>query len=213
LKSRSGSPLRQQEDIMTKGIQWGAPAAALVLSFALAPGAEAATAAWTSSAWLTEEASEARDVLDAGVPPEGKTTWGSSVKFSSAGVLSVSAYDLGVPMTLMDKLQSLSFSVSNATSILGTHIGDGVLALDIKGPGEYFVAFTAVPSQTSKFKLPLVSWSLSFEPNATTVPLPASVWLLLGGLVWATGMQRKRAKLAPRDDSPRWKSQDALPAH
>ena len=193
---------------MIKGIRWVAPAVALAVSSALAPAAHAATAAW-----MTEDASEAREVLDAGVPPEGKTTWGSSLKFSGAGVLTVSAYDLGVPNTLMDRLQSLTFNVSNATSILGSHSGDGVLALDIRGPGEYFVAFTATPSQTSRFKLPLVSWSLSFEPSASTVPLPASVWLLIGGLVWATWMQRKRAKLANGDDSPRWKSQDALPAH
>jgi hypothetical protein len=195
---------------MIRGIRWGARAAALAMSFALAPATHAAQAAW-----MTEEASEARDVFDAGVPPEGKTTWGSTVTVSSAGVLTVSAYDLGVPMTLMDRLQSLSFSVSNASSILGSHVGDGELRFDLSGPGEYFVAFSATPSQTSRFKLPLVSWSLTFEPNASAVPLPASVWLLIGGLVWATGMQRKRAKLAAREggEPVRWKSQDALPAH
>ena len=193
---------------MIKGIRWCATAAAaLSLSFALAPAAHAAQAAW-----MSEDASEAADLLDAGVAPDGKTNWGSSLKFSGAGKLTVSSYDLGVPMTLMDRLDSLSFSVSNATSILASHVGDGALTINVNGPGEYFVAFSATPSATSRFKLPLVSWSLSFEPDVAAVPLPASVWLLIAGIAWATGMQRKRAKLAASEGSLRWNSVRTQPA-
>jgi hypothetical protein len=179
-----------------------------VLSSFFVPAAHAADAAW-----MSEEASEAAAVLNNGVAPDGKTTWGQTLQISGPGKLTVSAYDLGVPMTLMDRLDSLSFSISNSTSIFGSHSGDGSMNLDLKGPGEYFVNFSATPSALSRFKLPLVSWSVSFVPNASAVPLPATVWLLIGGLAWAIGMQRKRAKLAlaGRDggDSLRWETAPA----
>jgi hypothetical protein len=187
---------------MTKGIRLFAAAAAVaVASMSLAPAAHAAEAAW-----MSEEASEAADVLNAGVAPEGKTTWGQSLNFTGPGKLTVSAYDLGVAGTLLPPLEpgGLSFSVSSAAGLLGWHAGDGVMAFDILGPGNYFVTFSATPDQSSRFKLPLVSWSLSFEADASAVPLPASVWLLVAGLAWATGMQRKRAKLARREESVRW---------
>jgi hypothetical protein len=153
------------------------------------------TAHATQAAWMAE--ADANDeLLDGGAPPVGKTTWGTSVQLAGPGTLTVRAYDLGVPMTLMERLDSLSFSVSSSTSVLGAHMGDGSMTFDLKGPGEYFVNFSAVLSPNAIFKVPLVSWSVSFSPSASAVPLPASVWLLIAGLAWATGMQRKRAKLA-----------------
>ncbi len=86
------------------------------------------------------------------------------------------------------------------------------MSFGIDGPGQFFVNFNALVAQDALFKVPLVSWSISFTPNASAVPLPASVWLLLAGFAWATGMQRKRAKLASRDDrdSPRWEAAGAF---
>lgn len=164
--------------------------AAMALSFSLVPAAHAAQAAWMA------EMDENEELLDGGAPPAGKNTWGSSVQSSGPGKLTVQAYDLGVPMTLMERLDSLSFSVANSTTMLGAHLGSGSMSFDLSGPGQYFVNFSATPSANSRFKIPLVSWSISFTPNASAVPLPASVWLLIAGLAWATGMQRKRAKLA-----------------
>lgn len=160
---------------------------AVALSWAFASAAHASQAAWLAEADADEE------LLDGGGPPAGKTTWGTSVQLAGPGTLTVRAYDLGVEMTLMDRLDSLSFSVSNSTSILGSHVGDGSMSFDLNGPGEYFVNFAAMLKQGAL--LPLVSWSVSFTPNASQVPLPAGVWLLLAGL-GAIGMQRKRAKLA-----------------
>jgi len=165
-----------------------AMAAVLGLSFTFASAAHASSAAWMA------EANDNEELLDGGAPPAGKTTWGTSVQLAGPGTLTVRAYDLGVEMTLMDRLESLSFSVSNSSSILGSHLGDGSMSFDLSGPGEYFVNFAAVLKQGAL--LPLVSWSVSFTPNASQVPLPASVWLLIAGLAWAIGMQRKRAKLA-----------------
>ncbi|MEJ0036273.1 MAG: hypothetical protein WDO68_09330 [Gammaproteobacteria bacterium] len=104
-------------------------AVAMALSLSLAPAAHAAQAAWMA------EADENAEVLDDGASPEGKTTWGSSVQFSGPGKLTVSAYDLGVANTLMERLDSLSFSVSNSTNLLGSHTGDGTMSFGIDGPG------------------------------------------------------------------------------
>jgi hypothetical protein len=162
--------------------------AAIGLSLTFASAAHASAAAWMAEADPNEE------LIDGGAPPAGKSTWGTSVQVAGPGTLTVRAYDLGVEMTLMDRLESLSFSVSNSTSILGSHLGDGSMTFDLRGPGEYFVNFSAVLKPGAL--LPLVSWSVSFTPNASAVPLPGSVWLLIGGLAWAIGMQRKRGKLA-----------------
>ena len=168
-------------------------AAATALSFSFAPAAHAAQSAWMA------EVDDSAELIDGGAPPPGKTSWGSSVQFSGPGKLTVQAYDLGVPMTLMERLDSLSFSVANSTTMLGSHLGDGSMTFNLNGPGQYFVNFSATPSASARFGVPLVSWSISFAPNASAVPLPASLWLLIAGLAWATGMQRRRAKLAPRE--------------
>jgi hypothetical protein len=165
-------------------------AAAFGLSMTFASAAHASSAAWMAEAEPDEE------LIDGGAPPAGRTTWGTSVQLAGPGTLTVRAYDLGVEMTLMDRLDSLSFSVSNSTSILGSHSGDGSMTFDLKGPGEYFVNFAAGLNPNALFKIPLVSWSVSFTPSASQVPLPAGVWLMLAGLAWATGLKRKRAKLA-----------------
>ena len=183
----------------------GAMAAALALSVTLAPAAHASQAAW-----LPSETNEFGDLIDSGAPPEGKTTWGSSLRLAGPGKLTVSAYDLGVEGTLMPPVTGLSFSVSSSTSLLGSHDGAGEMAFQIGGAGEYFVNFSAIAG--GPFNIPLVSWAVSFQPNASAVPLPASVWLMLAGLAWAIGMQRKRAKLTSHDggDAFSWTSAGAL---
>lgn len=169
-------------------------AAALSLSFA--QGAHAAQASWMA------EVDPDAEIVDGGGTPDGQKNWSRNYSFSGAGTLTVQAYDLGVPMTLMERLDSLSFSVAHSSTILGSHLGDGSMTFNLNGPGDFLVNFAATPSASSRFGVPLVSWRVSFSPAAApTVPLPASVWLLIAGLAWATGMQRKRAKLAPGESS------------
>jgi hypothetical protein len=129
----------------------------------------------------------------------GKQAWTSEVAVQSAGRLTVQVTDLGVPLTIVERLQSLSFSVSNSTSVLGSYGGAGLLTLDIENPGIFFLNIAAAPS-SNRFNLGLVSWNAVFEPTAP-VPLPASLWLLIAGAAWATGLQRKRAKVASNESS------------
>ena len=131
---------------------------------------------------------------------------------SGPGTLTVRAYDVGVAGSIVaPPLEGLSFSVYNSSSIF-SHAGAGELSMDVSGPGMYFLNLQAIPSLQSRFQSGLVSWIATFDADQPApVPLPASVWLLIAGLAWATGMQRKRAKLARvTHDSPSWGSADAL---
>ncbi len=114
-------------------------------------------------------------------------------RISGGGKLSVQVYDVGMPGTIAPPLEGLSFNVYNSTSIF-SHAGAGQMDVDISGPGMFYLNVNAIPSLQSLFGLGMISWNATFEANST-VPLPASVWLLIAGLAWATGMQRKRAKL------------------
>jgi hypothetical protein len=130
----------------------------------------------------------------------GPQSWTSGIEVTGAGRLTVQVSDLGVPLTIVERLQSLSFSISNSTSVLNSYLGEGVMSLDIKDPGLLFLNISAIPSVNSQFgnlRFGLVSWNATFDP----VPLPASLWLLIAGAAWATGLQRKRAKVASNESS------------
>lgn len=123
----------------------------------------------------------------------GEGSWTSQMQITGPGTLSVSAWDLGTPGTFFEPLESLSFSVTQAggQNVLGSRLGEGELQIGISTAGLYFLNVFMKPSPTSPSHLGVVSWEATFTP----VPLPPAVWLLLGGLAWATGLQRKRAKL------------------
>lgn len=117
----------------------------------------------------------------------------SSLNSTSSGRLTVQVADLGVPMTIYDRLSVLSFSITKGTDVLESHMGDGVLSLEVSSLENVALNIYALPSQ--QFKLGVLSWNAFFEETAP-VPLPAGIWLMLGGMAWAIGLQRKRAKLA-----------------
>jgi hypothetical protein len=173
---------------MIKGLgiafrRYSAACALVLAAMALVPAAHAESVLLASGASLSS----------------GKQSWTSELAIQSAGRLTVQVTDLGVPLTIVERLQSLSFSVANNTSVLGSYGGAGLLTLDIDSPGLFFLNIAAVPS-ANRFNLGLVSWNAVFEPTAP-VPLPASLWLLIAGVAWATGLKRKRAKLASVESS------------
>ncbi len=179
---------------MIKGKWIAATVVATALSCFLAPAAQAGEAAVVGSGVAFGKVKD--PVFD----------------LSGPGTLTVRAYDVGVAGSIVaPPLEGLSFSVYNSSSIF-SHAGAGLLSMDVSGPGMYFLNLQAIPSLQSRFQSGLVSWVATFESSAPApVPLPASVWLLIAGLAWATGMQRRRAKLARvTRDSASWDSADAL---
>jgi hypothetical protein len=141
----------------------------------------------------------------------GKQSWSTDLQLNSPGTLNVRVSDLGVPLTIVDRLAGLSFSVANTSTsaVFGSMGGEGLLSIDIDVAGPYSLFISAVPS--SRFNLGLISWNATFE-SAAAVPLPPAVWLLISGLVWATGLQRKRAILG-RNKGNGFLAWGARPAH
>jgi len=165
---------------MIKGMRWiAATVVATALSCTLAPAAHA----------------DEEEVVGSGLELVGShPIKDPRLELKGAGTLTVKAFDVGQTGTMAPQLQELSFSVYNSSSIFMRQ-GAGEMQVDIGGAGLYFLNLDAIPSLQSRFQLGLVSWIATFQP-AAVVPLPASVWLLIAGLAWATGMQRSRAKLA-----------------
>jgi hypothetical protein len=142
----------------------------------------------------------------------GKQSWKTDLEINSPGKLNVRVTDLGVPLTIIDRLAGLSFSVANTSTaaVFGSMAGEGLLSVNIDVAGPYTLYLSATPA--SRFNLGLVSWNATFEPTvAAPVPLPPAVLLLIAGLVWAMGLQRKRAMLG-RNEGNGFLSWGAQPA-
>jgi hypothetical protein len=135
------------------------------------------------------------------------------VVIQTAGKLTLEVYDMGIPQSMFERLESLSFNVTrDTTTMLASRVGEGSLVVDIGAAGLYSISISAMANPNSPMGMGGISWRATFDPIAP-VPLPASVWLLLAGLAWATGMQRKRAKLAANESNrsfPLWGGSPAL---
>lgn len=105
----------------------------------------------------------------------------------SAGTVTVTLQSLNWPTAL----NALSFSATSATQVLaswnGTGLASDVATFDV-GAGTYFTHVMANAGGT--FNLGLYSMMLTFAPNTSPVPLPASGWMLLTGLFALAGLAR-----------------------
>jgi hypothetical protein len=123
----------------------------------------------------------------------GTQTATSTFAAPGAGTLTVNVYDLDWPSAL----SSLSFSVTNATSVMGTLTKPGTLEYDVTGPGMYTAVISGAAGN-NPFGLGAYSFNVQFT---SAVPLPPSVILLLSGL-GALGAavygRRPLASLIPR---------------
>jgi hypothetical protein len=150
-----------------------AAACALIVGLLIAPGARAELAIDAGSQVVT-----------------GPISFTKELFIPTPGALTVRVADLGVPFTIMDRLTSLSFSLTTSQSMVAMHDGPGELMLDVTGPGMYFLSIAATPA--AKYQLGLVSWKATLVPLQAAVPLPAAIWLFLGGLAGIAGFLRKR---------------------
>ena len=105
----------------------------------------------------------------------------------SAGAVTVTLQSLNWPTAL----SALSFSATSATQVLaswnGTGLSRDVATFDV-GAGTYFTHVMATAGGV--FNLGLYSMMLTFTPNTSPVPLPASGWMLLTGLFALAGLAR-----------------------
>lgn len=107
-----------------------------------------------------------------------------------AGTLNVTLGNYTWP----ERLSNLSFALATTTGVLKTLSGEGSLSIDLTEGGSYYALVSG--SASGKWNLGMYSLNLSFgalaDPgNPSAVPLPGTLWLLLGGLACAWALTRK----------------------
>jgi hypothetical protein len=96
-----------------------------------------------------------------------------------AGMVNVQLSNLGWP----ERLSSVSFAASTATSILSRLADEGSTSFHITGPGAYYAHVAGIAQ--GALQVGLYSLRITFSAGNTPgspVPLPAALWLLISGL-------------------------------
>jgi hypothetical protein len=105
----------------------------------------------------------------------------------AAGTVTVNLQSLNWPASL----NALSFSATSASQVLaswnGTGLSSNIATFDVAA-GTYFTHVMATAGGV--LDLGLYSMMLTFSPNAPSVPLPASGWMLLTGIFVLVGLTR-----------------------
>jgi hypothetical protein len=119
----------------------------------------------------------------------GSETGVFSFDTPGAGTVSVQLTNLDWPQAL----SSLSFVATTASHVLSSwsdpgSAGSHTLSFQVTGSGAFFADVTAVAG--GPLDLGVYSFSLEFTPAIGPVPLPASGWLLLGGMLALIGLRR-----------------------
>jgi hypothetical protein len=107
----------------------------------------------------------------------GGQTADFSMDLPGPGTVSIELTDLGWAMPL----SSLTFSITTANSVLDSMSGPGNSTFNVSSGGAYF-AHVGAQAQGA-LDLGVYSLDVLFNPQGSMVALPASIWLLLGGLV------------------------------
>lgn len=124
----------------------------------------------------------------------GDPTAQYSLNVSSAGSLSVYLTDYHWPSPLAD----LTVEIASPTKILGQMKGAGHETLSLSGPGTYYayvMGDASGPLNIGAYGLKADFQPLSDTPS--TVPLPGSVSLLLGGIAALLWSVRRKSAPAP----------------
>ena len=153
--------------------------------FAAALGTAIAAAGPARAGSLGPEALVSSSALLIGAQP---SSVGYSFNVSGPGTLQVTLSDDQWPNSLSD----LNFQAVDGNQLAFALNGPGTTTYDISGAGSYFGYVTGLTG--GSLDLGLYSLKISFDP-AQPVPLPASMWMLLGGLAAAAGVLRYRATL------------------
>jgi hypothetical protein len=123
----------------------------------------------------------------------GTQSFAFSIQAPTAGTFSVQLNNLAWP----ERLASLSFAATTATSVLETRTDGSLLKFNVGSAGNYF-AHVAGTAQGS-LNLGLYSMRISFLTEGPPVPLPAALPLLLFGLAASAGLLRRRKESVTND--------------
>jgi len=107
----------------------------------------------------------------------GSQSFVFDVMAPSAGTMNIRLANLAWP----ERLASVSFAFSNATSVLHTLADANSLSFGITSPGAYYAHVAGVAQ--GALDMGLYSLRITFEAGVVPpVPLPAALWLLISGL-------------------------------
>ncbi|HTB66244.1 MAG TPA: hypothetical protein VK727_08450 [Steroidobacteraceae bacterium] len=130
-----------------------------------------------------------------------------SMNITSPGTLTMNLIDYGWP----SPLAALTLDILSPTAVVGQMTGAGLETLSLTAPGTYY-AFVNAVAATGHLEGGSYGLTADFQAlGSTPVPLPASISLLLGGLMvllWSarrkarTGIDTSRA-LSPTRHGPR----------
>ncbi len=148
----------------------GAPRAAAVL---------ACMAAWSL-------AGHAETLLVSTPLVQGSLATATAFSVPGAGVVTITLADLDWPT----KLASLSFAATTPTAVLASLAGPGQTSFTTSAAGIYSAVVDAVASPSGLLDLGWFSLTINYT---SSVPLPASVWLLLSSLGWLAAICRGKA--------------------
>ncbi len=147
--------------------------------------------AFTAVAGLWSAAGHAEMLLAQATLISGTEASVASFNVPTAGTLTLQLTDLVFP----EKLSSLTYALTTATSVVAgltptgmTNAGTSIV-YNVSGPGMYSAVVAGTVASDSKFNLGM--WSLKVD-FVSSVPLPASAWLLLSALAGFAVAWRKR---------------------
>jgi hypothetical protein len=108
---------------------------------------------------------------------------------SAPGTLSIELKDLNWP----GLLQTLSFSLTDATHVLQTFTATGTASntwtFNVSAPGMLYGSIFAKPSPTAKAGMYYAN--ISYQ-SVSPVPLPAAAWLLIAGIAGLAAFRPKQ---------------------
>jgi hypothetical protein len=149
--------------------------------------------AWAASAGAAQAETVIFDSMSFFQGQEGFT---QTFNVATAGTLSVSLSD--VPW--LDNVANLSFFLSSPTGTVGQALSGNGSELISVGPGTYTANWFGNAAGT--YNMGVVGVDVNFYPQGTTVPLPASIFLMLTGLGLLFAWPRVTGDVQPSELRP-----------
>jgi hypothetical protein len=112
-----------------------------------------------------------------------------------AGTMTAKLTNLAWP----ERLSSLSFAASTATSVLTMLADAGSIQFSVSGPGAYYAHIAGTAG--GALDVGLYSLRITFDSGISPVPLPGALPLLLAALASGAGLLRRRDTLASQSSA------------